>query len=299
MEPVVLELKLKNISNELRIVDDHLLATSDRLTVAIKREGHPARQFSPYAQYCWHSGTTVLPPGESVYESLFIGAGKNGWDVAEPGRYVIQVALHLDAEDIISAPLMIRIEPPRGYDEELLAQDLFTDDVGRVLAFDGTRALTSANDTLRAVGDRLPTRRVAIHAKVALACPLAKAHKQLHIDPAKPPDERLEFKAERQKLEQAAQDFRSAVADNEQDSAESLGHIDYADYAIRFSRYLAQEGEQGKATEMATTMVTTLASRDVPQNILAQLEARLPDTVDVHPKRNERKRSSQTSKGKK
>jgi len=299
MEPVVLELKLKNISNDLQIVDDHLLATSDRLTVAIKREGRPARQFSPYAQYCWHSGTTVLPPDEAVYESLFVGAGMNGWDLAEPGRYVVQVALHLDAEDVISPPLMIRIEPPRGFDEELLAQDLFTDDVGRVLAFDGSRALTSANDTLREVGERLPARRVAIHAKVALVCPLAKAHKQLHVDPAKPEEERLKFKAEQPKVEEAAKEFRSAVAGKQQESAESLGHIDYADYAIRFSWYLAQEGERGEASEIATSMLTTLASRDVPPDILAQLQARLPDTQEAQPKGNGKKRPSQPSRAKK
>ena len=36
-------------------------------------------------------------PGESVYEPLFVSAGQNGWDIAEPGRYTVQVAL--DAED--------------------------------------------------------------------------------------------------------------------------------------------------------------------------------------------------------
>jgi hypothetical protein len=277
MEPVVLELKLKNVSRDLQVIDDHLLATSDRLTVAIKKEGRPARQFSPYAQRCWQTGKTVVPPGESVYDSLFIGAGKNGWDVAEPGRYVVQVALHLEGEDIVSAPLMLKIAPPRGYEEEFLAQDLFTDDVGRVLAFDGTRVLESANTTLQEVSERLADRTVAIHARIALACPLTQNFKQLRVDAGKTRDQRLEFRTEKSKMDQAVSTFESAVQARGDRAAESLGHIDYADYTILFSRRLAAMGDTQEAESIGGSMITTLSRRGVPPDILAQVQGRLPD----------------------
>jgi hypothetical protein len=46
----------------------------------------------------------VLNPGGSVYESLVL-TGRNGWDIAEPGRYTIQAAMEINGEPIFSAPL--------------------------------------------------------------------------------------------------------------------------------------------------------------------------------------------------
>ena len=275
MEPVVIEFKLKNISGEQQFIDQHLLATFDRLTVVVKKEGRPARQFRPFAQYCWRSGKIVLQPGESAYESLFVGSGSNGWDVAEPGRYVIQAALHLVEEDIVSTPLAIRIAPPKGYDEEYLAQDLFTEDVGRVLAFDGTKVLDSANNVLKEVSEKLPDSKAAIHAKVALAMPLSRPYRALKVDAKGSPDEQFVFHGDKAKLPEAVADFRSAVGRRQDKSAESLGHIDYADYAIRMSQAASRAGAREEAREIGEAMLTTLNRRAVPERILTQLRERL------------------------
>ncbi|MCA1991949.1 MAG: hypothetical protein LDL41_07870, partial [Coleofasciculus sp. S288] len=89
LEPVVLELKLTNISSQPQLIEDKVLAMLDHMMVMIKQDRKPARRFVPYAQYCWRPEIKVLMPGESVYESLFVSAGNNGWDVAEPGYYTI------------------------------------------------------------------------------------------------------------------------------------------------------------------------------------------------------------------
>src|SRR6266511_2579511 len=166
LEPMVIELKLKNGSAEPKLVPENLLRNSDRLTVVVKKDGGAARQYLPFARYCFQERKTVLAAGESTYDSLFVGAGRNGWDLAEPGNYTLQVALHLDDEDVVSAPLRVRVTPPRSYDEEYLAQDVFSDQVGRVLAFDGSSVLANANDVLREVTERLPERRVSVHARI-------------------------------------------------------------------------------------------------------------------------------------
>ncbi|HEY3063875.1 MAG TPA: hypothetical protein VGL99_33305, partial [Chloroflexota bacterium] len=181
LEPVVVELKLSNVSTEPRLIPEQLLQSSERMTVVVKKDGATARQYLPFARYCFQEKQTVLAPGQPIYDSLFVGAGRNGWDLAEPGNYTIQVALHLDGEDVVSAPLRIRVAPPRDYDEEHLAQDVFTDQVGRVLAFDGSSVLVAANDTLREVTERLPDRRVAVHARIALGNAVAGRRKRLEV----------------------------------------------------------------------------------------------------------------------
>ncbi|MGH7518284.1 MAG: hypothetical protein ACREOC_12580 [Gemmatimonadales bacterium] len=277
LEPVVLELKLTNISGDPRIIDERLLATADRMTIAIKREGRPARRYNPFAQYCWHTRPKLLAPAEAAYESLFVGAGRNGWDVAEPGRYVIQAALHLDDEDIVSAPFTLKITPPRGYEEEELAQDLLTDDVGRVLAFDGTRALGSANDTLERAAQELGERRVAIHARIALACPLARNFKELQVKENQPRTAALTFTGRGANLDRALQEVRDVLGGEQPTvAAESLGNIDYADYAIDLARSLVTDGDDAAAKTVAGAMMTTLTQRKVPEPILQTLVERLP-----------------------
>jgi hypothetical protein len=185
MELVIPELKLTNTSSQPQLVDKNLLSRTDSMAVILKKAGRPARRFVPYAQYCWLSETEALMPGESLYAPLFVSAGENGWDVAEPGRYTVQVALHTeDQGDLVSNPLRLLVEPPRDerrYDAERLAEDFFSEEVGRTLYFGGTRFPEKANDTLREVTERLSDRRVALHANAALGNAVAREYRQLNL----------------------------------------------------------------------------------------------------------------------
>ena len=75
----------------------------------------------------------------------------------------------------------MRVAPSQGYDEDYVAQDFFSDEVGRVLAFDGSRVLDSANNCLHEVTERLPKRQVATHALIALVNPLSRSYKRLAV----------------------------------------------------------------------------------------------------------------------
>ena len=84
MEPVWLELKLKNVGDQPRLVDADVL-DADSLTVILKKQGKEARQLVPFRQKCTQPVTKALMPGESLYGTVLASAGLNGWDVAEPG----------------------------------------------------------------------------------------------------------------------------------------------------------------------------------------------------------------------
>src|SRR4029450_1046691 len=157
------------------------LDASGELTVIIKKNGKPARQWAPYARYCRNAAPRLLEPGRSIYRSLFAAAGPNGWDLADPGRYEVQVALHLGAEDVVSNRLAVRIATPRTFEQETLAQDFFSDEVGRILSFDGSQHFESGKDTLRELVERFADCPAAWHARLALAHPLARNCKQLAL----------------------------------------------------------------------------------------------------------------------
>jgi hypothetical protein len=236
LEPVVVHLTLKNISGQPQLVDEKLLASTDRMTIVIKKRGRPARELVSYTQHCWKENSVVLQPGAERKDSVFL-VGRNGWDLAEPGYYTVQAAMHVSGEDIVSRPVTVRIAPPKGYDEEYLAQDFFSDDVGRVLNFDGSRYLESANDTLHKVVERLPKSMAAIHARVALASPSASDYKQFGVEAGA-----YTLKVSKADYREASK-LLSVLVEDPETSSSTLGQIDYDYYCDRFKLLRKETGK--------------------------------------------------------
>jgi hypothetical protein len=262
LEPVTLELKLANISSQVQLVDENILSSGESMTVIIKKDGKPARQLLPYVQRCWLPKKRALTPGQAIYESLFVSAGRNGWDLAEPGKYTVQVALHLEGEDIVSNPLWLRVAPSRGYDEELLAQDFFADDVGRIIALDGSYFLEKGNDVLRNTVERLADRRVALHARVALGQVLIQDYKQLVAESVNG-RRGLAVRLHSAQLETAKQLLSAALIDKPQEAMTSLGHIDYRWYQERLADCMARRGDVNEAIKIQDQLYQVMSARRV------------------------------------
>jgi hypothetical protein len=269
LDQVVVELKLTNLTDEPQLVDARILEATDRMTIAVKREGGDAKVHRPHATMCWHSRRRVLEPGDSIYASLYLSAGRDGFYVAEPGRYVVQAALHLEQEDIVSNVLSLRVLPPRGYEEEVFGQDLFVADVGRAFAFDGTRALEGANATLQEAVDRFTNHPVATHARVALALPQATTFKELREGDG---DARLQFHGLEPDLDEARGLLHDALSDRPAEAARTLGHIDFAEYGGRYARALAEGGDEIAAQAERESVVAGLKKRGVRAEILTEVK---------------------------
>jgi hypothetical protein len=271
MEPVWVELKLKNVGDQPRLVDADVL-DADSLTVIIKKEGKDARQLIPFRQKCRRSEAKALMPGESLYGTVLVSAGINGWDAADPGIYTIQSAAHVGDEDVVSAPLSLRIAPPNSRDEEYLAGDLFTDGPGRVLTLGGTGGgsdlLERANDVLQEVVERFPERRVALHARVALGNPHTIDYKTLI-----PTDDREVDVAVSKADPGAAMDLIEPVLVDEAETAvESLGHIRYRAIAERTAKRLEAAGADTAAAKTLDAAIDTLAARPVKPEVIEELK---------------------------
>ena len=94
--------------------------------------------------------------------------------------------MEVSGEPVVSDPLHIRVTPPRGYEDEVLAQDFFTEGCRPgVIHSMAVTVLDSANTALQKVAEQLGDRRVAMHAQLALGSALARDHKELVVDRAK------------------------------------------------------------------------------------------------------------------
>lgn len=179
LAPPVVEIALVNRSGRPKVMAGERLAGRGGFTLIINREGSaPARQWLPHLRHCGEDGDRIVQPGEALYDSIMVGTGRNGWDMAEPGRYCVQAVLEVDDTLVYSNQLVITVAPPASRDEERLAADFFTPEVGQVLAVNGSRALDKANRVLAAALE-LPDNSVSKLAAVTLATPLSHNYKLL------------------------------------------------------------------------------------------------------------------------
>ncbi len=276
LDQAVLEAKVTNVSSEPTLIDEHLLDSIDQLTLVVKREGGAAQVHTPFSQMCWHGARKVLMPGESLYASIYLSAGKGGFYVAEPGRYVVQAALHLSDEDVVSNVFNLRVLPPRNFEEAAFGQELFVSDVGRALAFDGTRVLTSANDVLREAMVQFPKHAIATHAGIALALPQSKVYKELGDGNGSGEGaSRLAFHGQAPALDEASAMLHQALTERPVESAKILGHIDFADYAAQYVAMLNTGGDAKAAKNERSSVVHALGARGVKASILEQVKSKL------------------------
>ncbi|MCC5464564.1 hypothetical protein [Pelosinus baikalensis] len=265
LEPVVIELKMTNNTTEPHIINKNLLSDFTNMTVIVKKHGKVAKQILPYVRYIQQPENIVIPSGQSIYQSLFVSVGKEGWIIAEPGDYLIQVALHLKNEDIVSKELRIRVEPPMDRVEDFLAQDLFSDEIGRILYFDGSQYFKKGNDVLRTITEQIPHRKVSIHAQVALSLPMTKYYKKLGA--------RKTIQISPPKLEEAKQILFPSLVEQSYVAANTLGHIDYKYYMEQFSNAIAfQYGQPTEAAVIQKKLYQTLTDRNVKADVLQEIK---------------------------
>jgi hypothetical protein len=261
MEPPRLELKLSNLSGEPAVVDRRVLDAGDAMIAVVKREGRRAYALHPYALRCWQPDEIVLEPGAALYAPLLAASGSRGWTIDDPGRYTVQVGLEAAGEQLVSSPLELRVAPPRGYDEELWAQEYFSADVGRVIALQGSRVLTRANGTLRELVDRLPHSRAALHAGLALGNSVGRDHKAMVLDADSPVGFRVV--AKRGDVDAGRDLMRTALMEHPDIAVETFGHIGYKARVDRFSDWLAEHGGMDEARQSQETLYDALSRRKV------------------------------------
>ncbi len=280
MEPVNIELKLKNISNQAREVNQAILKDIGHMTINITRDRTDTKQYRSYSQVCYADQKITLQPGESLYDNLFLSAGSLGWYIADPGMYEITVAVSAAREDdqdkeIVSASFSIIVLRPslqRKREEEKLAQDVFNDDVGRILAFQGSNILGSGNDILHELTDRFPQANAVTHAEVALEVPKLKDFKTMEFE-----DGQNQVKVKDAKLEEASQKLQKVLVDKGAEAANTLGHIGFQQLSDQLSQELSDKGADESAVAVEENVLKVMDERGVklPTKVKQEIESKV------------------------
>lgn len=263
LEQVVLDISLTNVTGEPKLIPQNILTDTDNMTIILKKTGKAARQFMPFATRLESPEARVLQAGETMTESVFVSAGRNGWDIAEPGSYSVQVSTEIAGRDLVSNIYWMQIETPHNREGERLAQDVFTEDAGRVMAFDGSMYLAQGNEAWRQIVEKMPKSRAAVHAQKALTMPLTRNYSLLRVDA--PDDADLlnrdgVFHISSRQEKDVTKNLNPILFEQSGIAAETLGGKGFERFCRGYAHMLHECGDDDTAEKVDQKMLSTLSA---------------------------------------
>ncbi|MFC4257798.1 hypothetical protein ACFOZ5_01995 [Marinobacter lacisalsi] len=271
LEPVVMELKLTNLSPGDRSVDPDLLAFGNDVMLFVQRDGAPLRRWRNMTTRCYRATTMRLARGESIYGCHNISCSTGGWLIDEPGFYKVQAALEVDGRILVSNIQRLYVAPPAQPEENRLAPDYFSEDVARALVFHGVPALPGAMSLLRELAARCPENPAALHAALAFSAPDLRDYKVLDDEGA----DRFRVRCHRARLGDVAVLQRDTLLSSAGRAADTFGHIAYFRALEDLADALYRHGDQQGARGVRQAAVDTMKQRAVSSWVIRRAEDHL------------------------
>jgi hypothetical protein len=253
LEPIVVDVTLTNVTRHPQIIDASVLEDADNLVLLVGcgcGVHQKVRRLRPFVRHCYFPRPRVVAPGDSLRTTCFVSADLDGWHLTEPGSYTLQATFATDSAIAVSPLTRLRIASPREVDEELIAQDLFTTDVGRAFAFGASYAIERPIETLREVLERLPQRAVARHAALTLA-ELWKGEQRV----LRKSVEDRGFDRVAARPDEARRLMTRALLDGSDEAAHCFGERRYADLRQKHAAWIEKAG--GTSNRTPTTPART------------------------------------------
>lgn len=210
-EPVHVELKLKNLCDENISLPRDLHPSNRNVRLFIKGSNERIMEYQPLMKKCVRFENITLgpkdSPKDSMYESVFIDFGKDGFNFREPGEYEIW---GLYNETVLSKIHKIRISYPKSKDDEEIAMLKHGWEQGHLLYLLGSDSqyLSNGHNKLLKVSSDYPDKALAAYVNMIEGMNLSWGFKDLVNLSVRPPDHEKALQC----LEQA--DTKPEVFDN-------------------------------------------------------------------------------------
>ena len=180
LEPVEIELRLRNLVPDVPLtVDSRLRPACGNVAVYVQEPEGRVVRYKPVFYELGDPDPVTLKPadrsekGEDRYSArVYVGYGGDGSYFDRPGEYRIR-AVYQDETDLLAVSNIhsFRVGAPASKEEERLASDYFSPEVGLALCFGGSRSahLEKGMNHLRELAERFPNSLVGAKAAMVVA----------------------------------------------------------------------------------------------------------------------------------
>lgn len=270
MEPVEVEVRLRNAGSEAVVIDKRLKPEFGRVAFLVQRpDGRILDQESIFCQVGSPELHELKPasagPGEDRYsETVPLSYGKHGFLFAEPGEYRIRAYYETGEGFVIPSNILrVRVGRPFSKEEDRLAQDYFSKGVGLILALGESRSpyLANGKSTLEEIAERLKDSAAAQRIAFLLAQSLTRPFFRIETKDRKV---KRVAKAEPEKAV-ALTDTAVARFRKEKQKVDNLSY--HRTVRLR-AECLKEMGDAVKAKKEVATLRTDLEARGVHAPVL-------------------------------
>jgi hypothetical protein len=275
-EPVRIEIKLRLTDMRGKRVNDNLDPNQGFVKIAIQQPSGDVELYEPLMEQCAVGNSIRLDPEErpSIYESVYIGYGKDGFYFERPGFYNIRAAYHApDGSIIISDTIRIRVRTPISATEEEIADLLFGDEQGTLFYLNGSDSqfLERGNEAFETVLDKYAKHPAATHVRLAKGINEARAFKSF--------TESRTLRARKPRLEESMS-LLSTVIDASK-GEQDLDNITLNRTMRRFAKAQHQAGDEKGAKKTLDDMVKVFEKKKLKPTVLSIIKQQAKETRDA------------------
>jgi hypothetical protein len=260
-EPVTVEIKLKNQTNAPAVVPHMLNPELGLLKLYIRDPRRQVRAYEPLFKLCSQARAVELPPGEKLFESVFLHYGAGGFYFEEPGEYQIWAVYSAGGVRLRSNALRIRVAFPQTADDEKVAIWTYGQDQGHVLYMRGAEHLQAANDQLNEIVERFSSTALARYINYCFGNSYARQFKDVITGQVRPPEPQ---RAVRQ-LARAS----TLLRETQVSALDNITHGQAVDLLYNLYR---QMGQISRAKSLLTRTARYFQRMEVKQSVIDDLK---------------------------
>jgi hypothetical protein len=276
MEPVAIECRLRNLFTDLPLnLDTNLSPEHGGTVFFIRRPDGRIVEYTPVMCKVGRDKIQTLQPlregdepGPDRYsENVFLSYGRYGFYFDEPGEYIVR-GLYQGPGDVLipSNVLRLRVGSPLTREEDRLAQDFFSYEVGMSLYLRGSQSpfLAKGMDVLREIAERdgsqMRGARIAHRIAPSVARPFFRTERDA-------PGAVTLRRAYRGEPERALEMTEPALEAYRRDASRAT-NIPYGRLVQLRSDLLSQLGRGGEARRELDTLRSDLKARGVNPSVI-------------------------------
>ena len=185
-EPVVIEIKLRNMTKMSQEVNSHIHPKFDFVRIGIKDSNGIVKQYEHIGHYLTAEDKVILDQdNDTLYASAYIGYGKDGFYFAQAGTYTLKAAFKTNNGSIIqSEEVSIRVKTPLNEMEDEIADIYLKDEVGMQFTLLGSDSpeLASGLELLKKVSEKYSKNELSVYADLIIGANKAMVFKSINPD---------------------------------------------------------------------------------------------------------------------